>query len=165
MSGERTVVGDYSFPSAVEPKDELVYKIPFGSDEVEDLKWEGYVDVAHQLGAREIRSNLVDSGVNDGIQYAVVKTTVVTEDGNEFSKFGSADETTNQVRDPEFVWVVAESRSVKRAVKTAYNIYPTDKSASDEPGFDETGPPDDVEFDDGHALADKYGDADTGGEW
>lgn len=157
MSDDRDLEqhGDYLFPKEANVNDDLLYTIPFGSSEVEDLKWEGYVDVAHQMGVEEIDTEVVSDGYNseNGVDYAAVRVTVVREDGRAFSSLQAADTTTNQVRDPEFVWAVAESRALKRAVKKAYNIIPVTKAASDEPDIDA---PDDVDFDDGHALADQF---------
>lgn len=164
---ERVQVGDYSFPPGAEVLEHLAYTIPYGDDETEDIKWEGYVDVAHGLGVESIETEIIDSGVLNDVQFAVAKVTVKTDGGNTYSAVQAADETTNQVRQPEFVWSVAESRALKRAVKKAFNIYPTSKDASEEPDpVDSSGPekPSGVEYEDGHALSDEYDEAAGGGD-
>lgn len=157
MSDDRDLEqhGDYLWPVEANVNEDLLYTIPFGSSEVEDLGWAGHVDVAHNLGVEKIDTEVVSDGYNvaDGVDYAAVRATVVREDGRVFRSLQAADETTNQVRDHEFVWAVAESRALKRAVKKAYNIVPAKGSVVEGSSVDA---PDDVDFDDGHALADQF---------
>lgn len=157
------------YPDGLDPKDHLYYTIPYGDSEVTDLGWHGHVDLLRQRGFGGIDTEVVDSGTDDqGILYAVVKVTV-TVDGGQYSSLAGADETSNQVRDPEHVWSVAESRAIKRATKKALGIHPADGGTAeyDEPEQTnvsrEPDVPDGVEFDADHALADNAG-ADGVGE-
>lgn len=172
---DRVKAGNYVFPEEADPNEDLLYSYEIGSNEVHDLGWEGYVDVAHQLGVESIRTEEVASGVHDGLLYAVMKATVVKGGGNVFESVQAADAATNQVKEPTFVWAVAESRALKRAVKKAYNIYPDDSDSSDIPAPDDAGgaeKPKGVDFDDGHAMSDDYDDnsspvdaVDEGDDW
>lgn len=122
----------WRFPADLEvPGDDQWYRIKFGDNVVKGFSWPAHVDLLHQRDVRSIETEVVDSGFSpDGIQYAAVKATVVMDDGHSFSSLQAADETTNQVRDPEYVWSVAESRALKRAVKKALNIVPVDEGTT-----------------------------------
>lgn len=126
------------FPEGVPlPEDEAWFRMKFGETTIHGWSWRGHV---HQLHAADvdfesIRTHIVDSGQTEGgILYAAAKTTIAL-DGTVFSAVSGADETSQQVNDPEHVWSVAESRSVKRAVQKALDIRPTDQetmAANDE---------------------------------
>lgn len=124
-------VNGWLFPDDVEVPSEPWFRIPFGDDdEVRDMSWHGHVDVAHQQGIDQLQTEVADSGIDDdGIRYAAVKASVVI-DGTRYESLAGADEASRQVRDPEHVWSVAESRAVKRAVKKALNIRPASDSAA-----------------------------------
>lgn len=158
------------YPEGVEPLEAHTYRYDIGGNTVEDLGWQGHMKIAHEHGMTSRHIDVLDSGTDDdGILYAVVKATVVIDGDQQFEAIQAADETTNQVRDPEYVWAVASSRAFKRAVKMALNVYPVDEEVDAErhraqsgPGRDSGGrttvdeegnvniePPDDYKSDDG----------------
>jgi len=110
------------FPDDVEVPEQHFYRIDFGSDMMWDLNGDGYVDLAHQRDVESLETEVIDTGTDsDGIQYAVCQTRAVFPDGT-FMAVSGADETSQQVRRPEFVWSVAGTRSLKRAIGRALNI-------------------------------------------
>lgn len=129
------------YPEGVEPLEAHTYRYQIGGNTVEDLGWQGHMKIAHEHGMTSREIDVLDSGVDaDGIRYAVVKATVVIDGDKRFDAIQAADETTNQVRDPEYVWAVASSRAFKRAVKMALNVYPEDESVDQERHRAEAGP-------------------------
>jgi hypothetical protein len=132
MPDDYFVERGWRFPASVDPPEETWYSYPIGDNRIEDQKWEGHVDMAHQFAddSVEFESELMDAGFDpDGIQYAFARAAVVI-DGERFEALQGADETTNQVRDPEYVLAVAESRALKRAVKKGLNIIPADEDTA-----------------------------------
>lgn len=120
------------YPADVEPLQQHTYRYKIGDNQVEDLGWQGHMKVAHDAGMTSREIDVIDSGLDDaGLRYAVVKATVVIGD-DRFEAIQAADEATNQVRDPEYVWAVASSRAFKRAVKMALNVYPVDADSDPE---------------------------------
>lgn len=129
------------YPDDVEPVEAHTYRYKIGGNTVEDLGWQGHMKIAHEAGMTSRQIDVLDSGTDaDGIRYAVVKATVVLNGDERFEAIQAADETTNQVRDPEYVWAVASSRAFKRAVKMALNVYPVDESVDQERHRAESGP-------------------------
>lgn len=131
------------FPEGVPAPDDGAawYRMSFGDTEKWDLNWNAHVHLAHECGLDSIKTEVADSGVDaEGIRYAAVKTTLVV-DGRVFESMAGADETSQQVRDPEHVWSVAESRSVKRCVKKALDIRPHDEVTAESEDPDARGTP------------------------
>lgn len=129
------------YPDDVEPLEGHTYRYDIGGNTVEDLGWQGHMKIAHEAGMTSRHIEVLDSGTDDdGILYAVVKATVVIDGDQRFEAIQAADETTNQVRDPEYVWAVASSRAFKRAVKMALNVYPVDEEVDQERHRAESGP-------------------------
>lgn len=117
-------INGWLFPDDLDVDESDFYRMKFGDTERYDLDWNSHVDLAHQRGLEQVDARIHDSGVDgDGVRYAAVRAEVVVE-GEAFAALGGADETSQQVRDPEHVWSVAESRALKRAVKKALNIRP-----------------------------------------
>lgn len=144
--GEPSVKNGWRFPPGVKvPDDSDWYRISFGSNTARGWSWAAHVDQLHEFHEDvSIETEVVDSGFSPesrgkSVQYAAVKATVEV-DGARFSSLQAADETTQQVRDPEFVFAVAESRALKRAIKKALNIKPatkeTTKAVDEEAGTD-----------------------------
>lgn len=142
-----TELKGWRFPDTVEPKEEWFFRMKFsGRGEVYDLDVDGCVDLVHMADVNfdGLDVEIVDSGVDDdGIRYAAAKATV-TIDGKAYSWIGSADATSQQVKNPEFLWSVATSRAFKRAVKMAFGLV---KSSGEMPDADQTG---DIEIDEDH---------------
>jgi hypothetical protein len=129
------------YPEDTDPLEAHTYRYQIGGNTVEDLGWQGHMKIAHEAGMTSREIEVLDSGTDDnGILYAVVKATVVIDGEKRFDAIQAADETTNQVRDPEYVWAVASSRAFKRAVKMALNIYPVDEEVDAERHRAESGP-------------------------
>lgn len=148
-SDETQTVKGWLFPEGIDVPEEPWYRFTLGDTTVEDMNWSGHIDVAHQVGLDQLDTEVVASGVVDGLLYAAVKVTAVI-DGQRFSSIGGADVASNQVKDPEHVFSVAESRAIKRAVKRALNIRAADEvtaRAADEEGgssgYDQYGHPKD----------------------
>jgi len=119
--GTRTVRG-WVVPEGVDIPDQHWYKIDFGGNVQHDLDREGHLHLARQCGLIDSDTRITDTGSDDGVMYAVAQTTLAFADGTEWSAVGGADAASNQVREPEHVWSVAGTRSVKRAVKRALGI-------------------------------------------
>jgi len=162
----------WRFPAEIDPPEETWYSYPIGDNQIKDQKWEGHVDMAHQYADESVvfRAKLEDAGFGpDDIQYAFCRAAVII-DGDRYEALQGADETTNQVRDPEYVVAVAESRALKRAVKKALNIIPADEDTA---AADRTEPTNPVEPQNAEEAMDAVDidpqnqsvDIDTGGEW
>lgn len=127
-------INGWLFPDDVEPPDQSWYRMSFGDREVWDMDKHGHVEVARQVGLDSIETNIADSDTDsDGVRYAAVEATV-SLNGETFAAVGGADSTSQQVRDPEHVWSVAETRALKRAIKRAVGIRPADTTETDEFG-------------------------------
>lgn len=139
------------FPEELDIPDQHWYRIDFGSDTMWDLDGDGYRHLAHQVGVDSIETEIEYTGsTDDGIIYAAAECRVKLSGGGVFRAVAGADETSQQVRDPEFVWAVAGTRALKRAVKMALDIRDAESPDIDG-GVDESGgevdvsPPDDYE--------------------
>lgn len=127
------------FPDGLEIPEDNWYRIEFGGNVVWDLDREGHVYLARQYGMVSLKSEITSTGTSEGILYAAVEAELeVDPDQTESDLSGpmggssptretyravsGADETSQQVRDPEHVWSVAESRAIKRVVKRALGI-------------------------------------------
>lgn len=133
------------FPAHLDVPDQAWYQIDFGGTSEWDLTGDGYQHLAHQAGIDGIETTIVDSGHDDdGIRYAAARAVVIIEpeaddspgedSPQRFTAVAGADEASNQVREPDYVWSVAETRALKRAVKRALNIHdaePPDPSVGD----------------------------------
>lgn len=122
MTDEFQTVEGWELPAGIDVPTHRFYEI--GSWETKVLDWYGHVEMLHQLDLESIDVDLVDSGFDDsGVQYAAAKATIVVG-GNRFSAMGGADTASQQVRDPEHVFSVAETRALKRAIKKALPMRP-----------------------------------------
>jgi len=125
-------INGWLYPDDVDVPTQSFYRMEFGGRTVWDLDKYGHIYLARQVGLEAVETELVDSGLDsDGIRYAAAKT-AVTVNGGLYSAIGGADETSQQVRDPEHTHSVAATRSLKNAIKLALGIRPADKSSSDE---------------------------------
>jgi len=145
------------FPSGLDIPEQHWYRIDFGGDVMHDLDREGHVYLARQYGMVALNSEVTASGTNDGIHHAAVEATLeVSRDGGveAYTAIGGADTASQQVRDPEHVFSVAESRAVKRAVKRALGIrsakseVSSDHSATSAPDGMDADTPASEQFDD-----------------
>jgi len=124
MTDTKTEKG-WVFPAAVEIPDQNWYRIDFGGDVQWDIDREGHESLARQVGMESLTSEVAAHGVSDGIVYCMVESTLIIPDGpfaGEFTAIQGADTASQQVREPDYVSGVAESRAVKRAVKRALGI-------------------------------------------
>lgn len=121
------------FPSDAEiPPEQHWYQIEFsGGTTIWDMNREGHLYLARQFGLEAIESEVAATGDSEGLLYASV-TAALTLDGKRFEAVGGADESSQQVRDPEHVWSVAETRAIKRAVKRAVGVRDADTSTTDD---------------------------------
>jgi len=116
------------FPENVDIPEQSWYRIDFGDSVVWDLDREGYEYLAEQRGMTRLESEVVATGTYEGVLYASVRAELEIPRPNHksetraFAAVSGADETSQQVRDPEHVWSVAESRAIKRVVKRALGI-------------------------------------------
>jgi len=134
------------FPEGLDIPEDNWYRIEFGGNVVWDLDREGHVYLARQYGMVSLKSEITSTGTSEGILYAAVEAELeVNPDQTETALSGQsggdgpstetyravsgADETSQQVRDPEHVWSVAESRAIKRVVKRALGIRSVDTTA------------------------------------
>lgn len=133
------------FPEEVEIPDQNWYRIDFGGDVQWDIDREGHECLARQVGMESLTSRVAAHGVSDGIVYCMVESTLVIPDGpfaGEYTSVQGADTASQQVREPDYVSGVAESRAVKRAVKRALGIrsakpdVSSDASAKSSEGLD-----------------------------
>jgi hypothetical protein len=118
-------VKGWYYPDEVEIPEESWYRMDFGGRVVHDLDKEGHLYVARQRGLQTVKTDIVSSGESEGILYAAARAVVVL-DGETYTGIGGADETSDQVRDPEHVFSVAETRAIKRAVKHGVGIRSAD---------------------------------------
>ncbi len=121
------------FPPELDIPEQHWYRIDFGGDVMHDLDREGHVYLARQYGMIGLNSEVAASGTNDGIHHAAAEATLeVVRDGDveTYTAIGGADTASQQVRDPEHVFSVAESRAVKRAVKRALGIRSAESEVS-----------------------------------
>jgi hypothetical protein len=126
---EETTKRGLVFPSEDHiPEEHYWYRMDFGDDTQWDLTSEGCLQAAREAGLVSVQSRVEDSGTSDGLLYATASATLKFDDGAEWTAVSGADETSQQVRDPEHVWSVAETRAIKRAVKRAVPIRPADVS-------------------------------------
>jgi hypothetical protein len=125
MDGERVVENGWSFPADLEtPPPEQWFEIDFGGGpSVNDMTRDGHLQLLRQRDLDSMETDIVATGEDsDGVLWAAAKATVVV-DGETWSAIGSADVTSNQVRDPEYLWSVAASRAIKRAAKHSLGIW------------------------------------------
>lgn len=121
------------FPDDVDVPEQSWYRMDFSGREVWDMDKHGHIEVARQVGLDSIQTKVTSSGTDDeGVRYAAVEATVGI-DGEPYEAVGGADSTSQQVRNPEHVWSVAETRALKRAIKRAVGI----REAGDGPDADE----------------------------
>lgn len=130
------------FPENVDIPEQSWYRIDFGGNTVWDLDREGYEYLARQRGMDRLESEVVATGAREGVLYASVRAELELpkpQHKNEtetYAAVSGADETSQQVRDPEHVWSVAESRAIKRVVKRALGV--RDAEQTREPDTSET---------------------------
>lgn len=110
------------FPDAVDVPEQNWYRLEFAGDVTWDIDREGHEYMARQMDCTDICSSVVETGSTDGILYAAVESELVMFDGATFRAVSGADAASQQVRDPEHVFSVAESRAIKRVVKRALGI-------------------------------------------
>lgn len=121
------------FPASVEIPEQNWYRIDFGGDVQWDIDREGHESLARQVGMESLTSEVAAHGVTDGIVYCMVESTLVIPDGpfaGEYTSIQGADTASQQVREPDYVSGVAESRAVKRAVKRALGIRSAESDVS-----------------------------------
>jgi hypothetical protein len=121
------------FPAEIDIPEQNWYRIDFGGDSQWDIDREGHEHMADQVGYDELTSEIAAHGVSDGIIYCVVESTLVIPDGRfagEYTAIQGADTASQQVREPDYVSGVAESRAVKRAVKRALGIRSAESEVS-----------------------------------
>lgn len=128
-----TVLNGWVFPMGpdIDIPDQHWYKIDFGGNVQHDLDREGHLYLARQCGLESAETTVTHTGADDGVLFAAAETTLTFEDGTTWTAVGGADASSNQVRDPEHVWSVAGTRSVKRAVKRALGIRSEGPSPTD----------------------------------
>ncbi len=122
------------FPGGLDLPENNWYRMEFGDTVAWDIDREGHEYMARQSGATSLTSNVVSTGTAEGVLYAAVEAELTLElDGEEqtYRAVSGADATSQQVRDPEHVWSVAESRAVKRVVKRALGIRSTEQTRED----------------------------------
>lgn len=130
----------FAFPAAeVVPPDHLWYQMDFGGESTWDLRREGMLYAARAVGLGSVKSSVTHSGSVDGILYASAEATVEV-DGDEYRAVGGADETSQQVRDPEHTFTVAETRAIKRAIRMAVPVVPADQDRVADDGDIGAGP-------------------------
>jgi len=128
------------FPENVDIPEQSWYRIDFGDSVVWDLDREGYEYLAEQRGMTRLESEVVATGTYEGVLYASVRAELEIPRPNHksetraFAAVSGADETSQQVRDPEHVWSVAESRAIKRVVKRALGIRDAEQTRDPEAG-------------------------------
>lgn len=113
------------FPESVDVPEQNWYRIDFGGDVQWDIDREGHEELARQAGMGSLTSEVAAHGVTDGIVYCMVESTLVIPEGQfagEYTAIQGADTASQQVREPDYVSGVAESRALKRAVKRALGI-------------------------------------------
>lgn len=121
------------YPEAVDIPEQCWYRMEFGDSVQWDLDREGHEELARQVGMSSLTSRLAAHGVDEGIVYCMVESTLVIPDGEfsgEYTSLQGADTASRQVREPDYVSGVAESRAVKRVVKRALGIRSADQSVS-----------------------------------
>jgi hypothetical protein len=163
MTDTQTQKG-WIFPAGLEIPEQHWYRIDFGGDVMHDLNREGHVYLARQHGMIGLNSEVAASGTMDGIHHAAVEATLeVVRDGDveTYTAIGGADTASQQVRDPEHVFSVAESRAVKRAVKRALGIRSAEADVSSDPAERSTSAPGGMDSD---TPASEQFDDPTGGE-
>jgi hypothetical protein len=133
------------FPENVDIPEQSWYRIDFGDNVVWDLDREGHEYLAEQRGMIRLESEVVATGTYEGVLYASVRAELEIPRPNHknetrtFAAVSGADETSQQVRDPEHVWSVAESRAIKRVVKRALGIRDAEQTRDPEAaGSDDT---------------------------
>ena len=162
MSDTQTQKG-WIFPGDVEVPEQHWYRIDFGGDVMHDLDREGHVYLARQRGMIGLNSEVAASGTNDGIHHAAIESTLEIVEGGDvetYTAIGGADTASQQVRDPEHVFSVAESRAIKRAVKRALGIRSAQSEVTSDPA-NRTSAPDGMDAD---TPASEQFDDPTGGE-
>jgi hypothetical protein len=121
-------------PDHIEVPDANWYRMEFGDSVTWDIDRPGHEYMARQHGMDSLESSVAGTGTADGVLYATVEAElVVTREGKTetYCAVSGADATSQQVRDPEHVWSVAESRAVKRVVKRALGIRGANQSLDD----------------------------------
>jgi len=134
-------INGWLFPDGVEVPEGSWYRISFGDREVWDMDKHGHMEVARQVGLTDVKTSVDESGSDHGgdVRYAAVTAKVIV-DGDIYQAVGGADTMSDQVRSPEHVWSVAETRGLKRAIKRAVGIRPAGE-ADTESDYDEFGHP------------------------
>lgn len=125
------------------PPDHLWYQMDFAGTETWDLTREGMLHAAREVGLESVQSCVAEAGTVDGILYASAEAEVVVG-GLTFTAVGGADETSQQVRDPEHVFTVAETRAIKRAIRMAVPIVPIEQERVENDSPTPTNKPDDA---------------------
>lgn len=155
------------FPADLNIPEQNWYRMEFGDSVAWDLDREGHEYLARQYGMVSLESHVATTGESGEIVYAAAESTLTIEtpDGTEtYTAVQGADTASQQVREPDYVWGVAESRAVKRAVKRALGIRSADESREPDtaPAGDPepASPPDDFDPDPGHPMADRADDVD-----
>jgi len=151
------------FPSEVDIPEESWYRMDFGGSAQWDLDREGHEEIARQYGMIGLNSELVGHGINDGILYATAESCIeIVRDGDveTHTAVSGADTASQQVREPDYVFSVAESRAIKKVVKRALGVrsaeseVSSDHSATSAPDGMDADTPASEQFDDPTGGAD-----------
>lgn len=126
----QTTKNGWVFPAGVPtPPDHAWHRFPVGDKTVWGFDWNHHVEIAREAGLEGIDAEVQTAGAVDGLLYAGVRVEV-TVDGETYACVHGADAASNQVRDDDMVFAVAESRATKRAVKKALGVVPADEDTS-----------------------------------
>lgn len=122
------------FPEGVAPPaDHHWHRFQIADKTIHGFDWQGHLELAREYGDEGIErldSECVASGTTEAGLYAAVRVTIVVN-GDSFSAVHGAEWASDQVRDPDMVWAVAESRATKRVVKKALGLRPADSDTSE----------------------------------
>jgi len=125
------------YPRHLDIPEQCWYRMEFGDSVQWDLDREGHEELARQAGMVELTSEVAAHGVDgEGIVYVVVEATLKLdhdEHGGEYTAVQGADTASQQVREPDYVSGVAESRAIKRVVKRALGIRSAAQEVSSDP--------------------------------
>lgn len=130
----RQTKNGWLFPDGVEPPpDHAWFRFPIGDKEVWGFDWNHHLEVARAYADDHfsIDSTVEYAGPGGGEAFTAAVRVEVRLDGEEYACVHGADEASNQVREPDYAFAVAESRATKRAVKKALGIVPANEETTE----------------------------------